>query len=222
MKQIFFVLFITSAFLISCKNKSESVQVNEAQTVAEASGKSFMVSSATSKVLWFANSPGGGHNGTFPVADGSLTVDNGVITSGKFTLDLTKLTVDDLSGEDKSNLESHLKGTGGKGQEDFFNTKKFPTSTFEITKVTGLANDKEGNALVYGNLTILTVTKEVSFKANINILENNVTVTTPIFQINRTDWGLKYQSKNFGALKDEFINDEVKLQINLNAGIAQK
>ncbi|MBK6784266.1 MAG: YceI family protein [Saprospiraceae bacterium] len=137
-------------------------------------------------------------------------------------LDLTKLTVDDLSGEDKSNLESHLKGTGGKGEEDFFNTKKFLTSTFEITKVTGLANDKEGNALVYGNLTILTVTKEVSFKANINILENNVTVTTPIFQINRTDWGLKYQSKNFGALKDEFINDEVKLQINLNAGIAQK
>ncbi len=68
----------------------------------------------------------------------------------------------------------------------------------------------------------MTVTKEVSFKANINILENNVTVTTPIFQINRTDWGLKYQSKNFGALKDEFINDEVKLQINLNAGIAQK
>lgn len=99
---------------------------------------------------------------------------------------------------------------------------KYPSSSFEITKVTGTANDKEGNALVYGNLTILTVTKEVSFKANINILENNVTVTTPIFQINRTDWGLKYQSKNFGALKDEFINDEVKLQINLNAGIAQK
>ena len=91
MKQIFFVLFITSAFLISCKNKSESVQVNEAQTVAEASGKSFMVSSATSKVLWFANSPGGGHNGTFPVADGSLTVDNGVITSG--TVSYTHLDV---------------------------------------------------------------------------------------------------------------------------------
>ncbi len=134
MKQIFFVLFITSAFLISCKNKSESVQVNEAQTVAEASGKSFMVSSATSKVLWFANSPGGGHNGTFPVADGSLTVDNGVITSGKFTLDLSKLTVDDLSGEDKSNLESHLKGTGGKGAEDFFNTK-YPSSHLKLQKL---------------------------------------------------------------------------------------
>lgn len=211
------VLFLSVFILFSCKNKSETNTAEDAQTVAEASGKVFNVVPSSSKVLWSCSKPTGTHNGTFPVSGGNLSVENGVITSGTFTIDVANLTVEDLTGDDKVKLETHLKGTGKDGKEDFFNVTQYPTAKFEITKVTGLANDPEGNALVYGNLTLLDVTKEVNFKANINIMESNVTVTTPVFEINRTNWGLKYQSKSFEALKDKFINDEVKLQINLNA-----
>lgn len=221
MKQLFFLFILSSSLLFSCKNNQEAAPAADAQPVAQASGATYNVVAATSKVLWKATKPGGGHNGTFPVSVGNVTVENGLITSGTFTIDVANLTVDDLQGDEKASLESHLKGTGTEGTEDFFKTPKFPTATFVITKVTGLANDTEGNALVYGNLTLLDVTKEVNFKANINILENSVTVATPPFVINRTDWGLKYQSKSFEKLKDKFIDDEVTLQVNLNAAISQ-
>lgn len=220
MRYLFVLLASAAIFFASCKKNSEAVATQEAQPVAEATGKTFTVVPSTSKILWTGSDPTGKHNGTFPVAEGSLSVENGMITSGNFTMNVANLTVDDLTGQDKQDLEMHLKGTGPDGKEDFFNITKYPTAKFEITKVTGLANDKEGNALVYGNLTLLNVIKEVSFKANINIMDNNVTVNTPVFKINRTDWGLKYKSKSFGSVKDYFINDEVELQVNLNAAIA--
>ena len=221
MKHLVFVLFLGTFFLTSCKNQPEAAATSEAQEVAAAAGKSFNVVPTQSKVMWVGEKPTGKHNGTFPVKEGSLTVENGMITSGTFVMDMTNLTVDDLTGDDKMKLEMHLKGTGTSGQEDFFNVSKYPTSTFALTKVTGLANDSTANAIVSGNLTLMDVTKEISFKANINILENNITVVTPPFTINRTDWGLKYSSKTFADLKDKFINDDVTLQVNLNATIAQ-
>lgn len=221
MRYLFLALTATALFFTSCKNNPEAAATQEAQPVAEATGKTFTVVPTTSKVLWTGSKPTGKHNGTFPVGEGTLSVENGMVTAGTFTLNMANLTVDDLTGEDKQNLETHLKGTGPDGQEDFFNVTKYPTAKFEITKVTGLANDKDGNALVYGNLTLLDATKEVSFKANINIMDNNVTVNTPVFKINRTDWGLKYKSKNFEAVKDKFIDDEVELQVSLNAAIAE-
>lgn len=221
MKNLILVIIAGVTLLMSCKNNSEATAANEAQPVAEASGKSYNVAPSTSTVLWKATKPGGGHNGSFPVSAGNLTVEGGLVTSGTFTIDMANLTVDDLQGDEKASLEEHLKGTGADGKEDFFNVSKYPTATFALTKVTGLANDADGNALVYGNLTLLDVTKEVNFKANINIQDNNVTVTSPEFTINRTDWGLKYKSKSFANLKDKFIDDEVKLQISLNAVIAQ-
>lgn len=221
MRYLFVLLASATLFLSSCKNTPEAAATQEAQPVAEAAGKTYTVVPTASKVLWTGSKPTGKHNGTFPVGEGTLTVENGMVTSGSFTLNMANLTVDDLTGDDKQSLETHLKGTGADGKEDFFNVTQFPTAKFEVTKVTGLANDKEGNALVYGNLTLLNVTKEVNFKANINIMDNNVTVSTPVFKINRTDWGLKYKSKSFEAVKDKFIDDEVELQVNLNAAIAQ-
>ncbi|MFZ1703305.1 MAG: YceI family protein [Saprospiraceae bacterium] len=215
------ILLLSLTVFYACKNNTEVSPANEAQAVAEASGKSFTVSAAASKVLWKGYKPTGEHYGTFPVSKGSLSVENGIVTAGSFTIDLANLTVDDLEGDQKAKLEKHMKGTGTDGNEDFFNVSKYPTARFDITKITGLANDSTGNALVYGNLTLLDVTKEVNFKANINILDNNVTVVSAPFKINRTDWGLKYKSKSFADLKDKFINDEVDLQVNLNASVTQ-
>jgi len=216
--KISLVLFLFTS-MIACKNKGQ--EAGEAGDVAAATGQNYTVDAAASKVLWVGSKPTGTHNGTIAVNEGTVSVENGMVTAGAFTIDMNSISVDDLEGDYKADLEKHLKGTGKEGQEDFFNVGKYPTAKFEVTKVTGLANDTTGNALVYGNLTLLDVTKEVSFKANINVAETEVTVDAPAFEINRTDWGIKYGSKSFfDNLKDKFIDDAVKIAINLKASAA--
>ncbi len=215
-----FVLFIGLIAVNACKNKpaGDEAQLGEAKDAAAASGKSFSVDVANSKVLWEGTKPDGKHNGTINVKSGSVSAENGQVTGGSFVLDMASITALDLTGEWKDKLEGHLKGTATEGQDDFFNTTKYPEAKFEITKVTAVQNDPNANSLVYGNLTLKDNTKEVGFKANIAVTDAGVTVTTPQFTINRTDWGIKYGSKTFfNDLKDKFIEDNMGIQINLTA-----
>ena len=72
--------------------------------------------------------------------------------------------------------------------------------------------------MVKGNLTLKGVTKEVSFPANVTIAAGEVAVNAVPFTINRTEWGITYQSKNiFKNLGDEFIDDNITIGIQLRA-----
>lgn len=199
--------------LASCKgDKAAKAEVGDKAKVAAKSGKAYAVDAATSKVLWEGTKPTGAHNGSLNVSTGSVSVDNGNVTGGSFTLDMNSINVLDLQGGGKADLEGHLKN------EDFFNTAKYPTGKFEITKITGVANDANATHLVYGNLTLKDITKEVGFKAKVAVNGNTVTVTSPTFEIDRTLWGINYKSnKIFDNLKDKFIDDNMKLSINLVA-----
>ena len=42
-----------------------------------------------------------------------------------------------------------------------------------------------------------------------------VKITTPEFTINRTEWGVNYNSGILGTVKDKLIADDVKLSITL-------
>ncbi|MBT8231679.1 MAG: YceI family protein, partial [Bacteroidia bacterium] len=109
------------------------------------------------------------------------------------------------------------KGTGTDGVDDFFNVNKYPTAEFVMTKITEIKNDPKANSLIYGNLTMKDITKQIGIKANVMVNDKGVKVTSDEFSINRTDWGIKYKSKNFiEGLKDKFIDDEIKLTIALN------
>lgn len=206
--------------VVSCKNtKGDKAEVSDAGKAAVATGATYNVNSATSKVMWEGTKPTGAHNGTVDVSQGTVSVKDGKVTGGKFKLDMNTITVLDLEGDGKTDLEGHLKGLGeGDSADHFFNVNKYPTATFEITKVTGLSGNAEANSLVYGNLTMKDVTKQVSFKANIKADANGVTVETPQFTIDRTQWNIKYGSKSiFPDLKDKFINDDLGLKIVLTA-----
>jgi polyisoprenoid-binding protein YceI len=217
-------LFVIVAALLaftSCKNdKAMEVKTSAPEEVAStANGTSYSVDSEVSKVMWTGSKPTGSHTGTVNVSNGTLTMKDGNLTAGNFTLDMTSITCTDLTGDGKIGLEAHLKGQRKPGEEnDFFNVVKYPTAKFEITKVTKLVNDPEASHLVYGNLTIKDVTKEIGIKASVGVSDGGVMVKTPEFAINRTEWGIKFMSKNFiEGLKDDFINDDIKLSIRLNA-----
>lgn len=211
-------LFLIVTLVVACKPKGDKAETSAAGEAAETTGQTYNVLADASKVMWIGSGVGKAHNGTVDVSKGAVSMEDGKLTGGKFMLDMTSVTVLDLEGEKKGYLESHLKGLGDDNANDFFNTKTYPSSTFEITKATQLLNDENANYIINGNLTIKDVTKQVSFKAQVNSAEEMITVTTPQFTIDRTEWGIKYGSATFfDDLKDKAISNEMGLQISLSA-----
>ncbi len=206
------VMVFMVVFVFSCKEKT----VDTAGEVAVAEGQKYEVSPGMARIVWEAAKPTGNHNGTINTSGGQIFIKDGKISGGNFTIDMTSITVLDLEGEDKANLEAHLKGTQTESATDFFNTTKFPTGKFEITSAVDTTFEDGSNTLVKGNLTLLDITKEIAIPVNVTVLDSTIAVASRGFSINRTEWGIVYKSKNvFKEIGDKFINDEIVLKFKL-------
>ncbi|HOZ52658.1 MAG TPA: YceI family protein [Chitinophagaceae bacterium] len=210
MKKIIYSLALLS-FMASCQNAPEGETTNatekkEASTAT--TGTTYNVDVATSNVTFIGTKPVGTHTGLMHLSNGTLTVDNGNITSGSFTIDMSKMEIKDADTNYSYKLVGHLLSP------DFFDATKYPTSKFEITSCEALTNDSTGTHRISGNLTMKDSTKNVTFPANVTITETGL-VATANFNIDRTQWGLHYG--NDKSLKDKFIYPEVKMLLSLNA-----
>lgn len=158
---------------------------------------------------WVGKKVTGQHNGKVNVSQGTVTADHGAITGGTFEIDMNSITCEDLTEKEWSDkLVGHLKA------DDFFGTDKFPTSKFEVTKVTA---KKDNDYDVTGKLTIKGVTNEVTFPAKIKMDEKTMVVIAKI-NVNRTKYGIKYGSASFfDGIGDKAINDDFELDVNLVA-----
>ena len=214
----FSFLIVAVAMIVSCKPKGEKAVTGEAETVSANSGKEYTVDLANSTVLWEGAKVSGKHNGTIKLSEGTMVMSEGTLSGGSFTIDMNSIANLDLPEEKRGGLVNHLKGTVEGKETDFFNTPKFPTAKFEITKATKLMNNDDANYVVNGNLTLKDVTKSVSFRAMVSDNNGMVTVSTPPFTIDRTEWGIQYGSAKFiDGIGDKAILDEIGLQINLSA-----
>jgi polyisoprenoid-binding protein YceI len=219
MKKNILSLFVIAATLltVSCKNdKTETPEVPEEAAVASDAASPYVVDAASSIIEWVGSKPAGKHNGTIAISNGEVYLNNGKIESGKFTINMNSITVLDLkAGDGKEDLEGHLKGLGKEEDADhFFNTKKFPEGSFEITAV----NTVDAQTTVEGNLTLKGITKPVKFPATITLDGNKMTLSTESFKINRTEWNVNYASKSiFDDLKDKFVEDDIELKVNVTA-----
>ncbi|MBK7879341.1 MAG: YceI family protein [Saprospiraceae bacterium] len=93
----------------------------------------------------------------------------------------------------------------------------FPLAEFRIDSVRD-SQDSLTNSLVYGELTIKSIAKPLQIKAHVNIAENTMLITVPEFVIDRTEWGINYNSKKiFSSLIDNLINDEIKINMKILA-----
>lgn len=219
-KSVLSIAFLAVLSLSSCKKEgtTEENLENTTENVATEVSVSgtYVVDTTASVINWVGSKPAGKHTGTITLKEGNFDVTEGKISGGSFIIDMTSITVTDLTEETgKSNLEMHLKGTGEKeGEDHFFNTTKFPTSTFKINSVT----EENGSYTVNGTLTMKDIAKEVSFPATIAVSDTETTLTSNAFKINRTLWGVNYASKSiFDDLKDKFVDDEIELTINVKA-----
>jgi polyisoprenoid-binding protein YceI len=162
-----------------------------------------------SVIGWMGYKVTGKHTGTVKIKNGSLQMDNGVLTGGSFEIDMNTITCTDLEGEWAGKLVGHLKS------EDFFGVASHPTAKLVITRA--IPQDSKGNYKVSANLTIKETTKEVKFFAN--VAENGGTVNaTGKITVDRSDYNVRYGSGSFfDGLGDKTIYDEFDLQVSLVA-----
>lgn len=194
---------------ISCK-KEEKVE----PTTVETGISGMFIADSTSNLNWTGSKQTGKHSGTIKIKNGSFTVTDGKISEGKFTIDMNSISVDDLEGDDKLNLEEHLKGMKPDVVDHFFNVVKYPEATFVVT---GFMNE-DGSDMLEGDLTIKDKTNKVKFPVSLTEADDYVIMSSPEFTIDRTLWGVNYGSKSiFSDLGDKFINDDIALKINIKA-----
>lgn len=219
MKRLFLNVFIIaglSAATVGCKNDNKQAETSDAKEAAMANEEAvqFEVDTTSSVIEWQGTKPTGAHTGTIQLEEGSFMANDSIIESGRFVMDMNSITVTDLQGEEKQNLEAHLKGTVEGKEGDFFNVNQYPEATFEVTGV----SQREGQTYLQGNLTMKEETKNVEFPVNINRNGDTLQLTSDSFTIDRTQWGVNYGSQSvFDSLGDNFINDEIELTINVTA-----
>jgi polyisoprenoid-binding protein YceI len=209
------ILFVFAGF-VACKEKGNEAEMSEAKEVAEAADVAIIYEADTSasEIAWKGSKPTGTHTGTVRLASGSLSVEEGNVEAGNFTIDMNTITDTDLDGKMKANLEAHLKGTVEGKEGDFFNVTQYPEATFELTGI----SEKEGKQMVSGNLTIKEKTNNIEFPAVISMDENTITLKSEPFRIDRTKWDVNFGSKSvFDNLGDKFIDDEIELTITMVA-----
>ncbi len=219
MKRIFLNAFVVAGLglaVTGCKNNNNEADMAEAKEVAtaEVEAMTYKVDTAESVIEWKGEKPTEAHTGTIKVAEGSFKANDSIVESGTFVIDMQSIEVTDLEGDQKSNLEAHLKGTVEGKEGDFFNVNKYPKATFEVTGIT----QEEGQDILQGNLTIKEVTKNISFPVNISRDGESLKISSEEFTIDRTKWNVNFGSKSvFDGLGDKFISDDVTLKVDLKA-----
>ncbi len=155
-----------------------------------------------SKIKWIGEELSGkNHYGSLKFKKGSLNLNNGVIISGNFIVDMKTINVEDLQGGSKQRLEGHLRS------DDFFSVEKFSEAIFE-TKSPAVVNKKEGVQILSGNLTI----KGITHPAKIEIDDN----WSAKLVFDRSKYDVRFRSGNFFQnLGDKLIYDEIAINAKI-------
>ncbi|MDQ3809689.1 MAG: YceI family protein [Chloroflexota bacterium] len=166
-------------------------QIDPAHSLVEFSVRHMMVSTV---------------KGRFTSVRGTITdvADDPTLSSVDIEIDAASLTTNDES------RDAHLRSA------DFFDADRFPTITFDSTRVEGTRDE----FTVTGNLSMRGVTREVTLQVTFNGVGTNpwgktVAGFTAETRINRKDWGLNW---NVGLeAGGVLVSDQVKISIEIEA-----
>ncbi len=142
------------------------------------------------------------HYGLLKFKEGSIQINEGTVSGGRFVVDMNSLENQDLSGGSKNYLENHLRS------DDFFGVDQHPTASLDIASA---KLEEGGQQSIEGYLTIKGITHPISFDMVLN--EEGATANL-IFD--RSKYDVKFRSSTFfDDLGDKLIYDEVELSVNL-------
>ncbi|MFT4175269.1 MAG: YceI family protein [Luteolibacter sp.] len=188
---------------VSCENpadKTEKAKVEAAveKTDTPATDGVKYVFTENSRLTFIGSKVTGSHSGGFKTFSGYFSLKDGAPAGSdhKVTIDMNSV----FSDSDK--LTGHLKS------EDFFDTEKYPQSTFDVTSVDKLSDT---SYTISGNLTLHGVSKNISFPASVT-QEGELLKIDAKFNINRKDFDIVYAGKT-----DDLIRDEVVIEFSVTA-----
>lgn len=166
-----------------------------------------------SGIEWTGRKITGAHNGTIAIKAGTLLVENGKLTGGKFIIDTTSIKILDITDPDtNAQFAAHL------ASDDFFASNQFPIATFETILVTPISNSLYH---VDGTLTIKGITAPVEFDVMAEISDSMVIAAGKI-TVDRTNYAMKFRSGNyFKDLGDTLIYNDFDLNVNIAAKIGE-
>lgn len=164
-----------------------------------------------SEIGWSGNSLSGGHMGKISLKKAELQFQDGQLKGGSFEADMNSITItDNTDPEENKSLLEHF------ANEDFFETKRFPTASFRIMEV-----KPKGNQLyqVSGIMKIKDKEQTLNFDAKVEPAGEKGQRTTATVAVDRTLFGIEYAAKGKpGSEKDWFIFNEFMLSINIVSG----
>lgn len=160
----------------------------------------YTVDNHHAQIQWTVNHFGfNDYFGIFGQPTGSLTIDPAKPNDAKVsvTIPVTELATS------RADLTKHML------TPDFLDATKFPTATFESTKVVATGN----TAKVTGNLTLLGVTKPVTLDATFSGAGNNPMTKKATVGFHGTT---TLKRSDFGMTKFvPFVSDDVKIAISI-------
>lgn len=145
-----------------------------------------------------------GHEGTLKLISGIMLVKDGTIQGGNFTIDMNSVRVTDMSGQGAKDLEEHLRS------DDFLDTQNHPKGFFTVLNS---VSDSPLKLTVSGYLILKGISNTISFPVTVAQTQTSITIQST-FTLNRTLWGINYQSGIIGTLKDEMISDDMNITLN--------
>ena len=145
--------------------------------------QTFNIVAAQSNIDWTGRKVTGAHNGTIDIKQGTLTLEDGRLSAGRFVIDTASIKILDVTDP-----ATNAQFAGHLASDDFFSITQYPEAFFDISAV---SNDH-----VEGNLTIKGITHKVSFHADLSIAGDTLTASGRIV-IDRTKYGIRFRSGNF-------------------------
>lgn len=193
--------------------------------------KKYIIARKQSVIVWKGSMLFGNWEGTNLVGDGSSKGDVDIL-KGELLIENRNL-VGGAVEVDMNTIEQKFDNPGPHNKlPAFFDLKKFPVSTFAITKVEtvddGKTEGRNGNMTIEGvaaikitgNLTIEGITKAVTFPAEMYFKDgmDGTVVLNGTLSVDRTDWGINYRSeKRINEAGDMTISNDVKLFMKILA-----
>ncbi len=192
--------------LFSCgsdDNQAADTGVAEKNTSAVETEQNYQLDIQKSFVTWKGTMLGVySHEGNLKFKSGLLSYNGNQITGGEFIVDMTSIepTDDNYSEEHpKEKLITHLSSA------DFFDTKNYPTATFEIIQ-------QEGNVIT-GNLTVRGIThQEKVTDVTITVKDKTIEASGKL-TFDRQKYGVSYQNQ----ANDMVLSDDIELSLHIVA-----
>ena len=163
----------------------------------------YIIDTDSSKIEWVCDL----HKGYVLFENGEIKILNGKIVDGTFDICMESIVDVDIDYElMRITLENTLKSI------EFFYTEKYHYSNFTIDYIETV----QGSSYIYGDLTILGVTKCINFQYDLILESDSLWAKTAEITIDRTDWGSTSMSKDDAKSDKSFIvPNEINITVTL-------